>query len=165
MAATQPTASTESVALNYDFEASIGYWIVLTSQAFQKALTDELQPHGLTYRQSQVLGWLVIDGELSQVELANRMMIEPATLVGVLDRMERDSLIRRCSSTGDRRRKVIRLTPQSSGVWEKVVQCAKRIRQQATQGLSDRQLAALIKSLRIVLNNLRHYQSSQVESG
>lgn len=143
-----------TVGLEYDFEASVGYWMVLGSQAFQKALNEELLPHGITFRQCQVLGWLVLSGELSQVELAQRMMIEPATLVGVLDRMQTHDWIRRDSTLEDRRRKLIRLQPAARDVWKKVAKCARSVRAQAVQGLSDRQVAELIKSLKIVVKNL-----------
>ena len=119
--------------LQYDFEESVGYWVMLGGQAFQKALNDELLPHGITFRQSQVLGWLVLEGDLSQVELANRMMIEPPTLVGILDRMERDGWISREACAGDRRKKLIRIRPEAATTWAKIVQCARRVRARATR--------------------------------
>ncbi len=144
----------QGLDLDYDFEASVGYWMVLAAQAYQKALGDELAPYGITFRQCQVLGWLMIDGQLSQVDLATRMMIEPATLVGVLDRMQRNQWISRTSSTGDRRRKLITVNPQAREIWKQVVCCARQTRERAVQGLSDRQAAALMKTLRAVLHNL-----------
>lgn len=140
--------------LDYDFEESIGYWVVLTAQAIQKALNDELSPHGITFRQSQVLGWLALKGELSQVELAHCMMIEPPTLVGVLDRMERDGWISRESSEIDRRRKIVRANPDAEEVWGKIAACARRVRARASRGLSERQIATLKKLLRSVLENI-----------
>ncbi len=139
---------------SYDFERSVGYWLILAARAYQKAFDVELAPHRLTYRQAQVLGWLVLDGELSQVELADRMMIEPATLVGVLDRMQRDGLIRRTAACGDRRRKVIQISGDAGEVWGNVIGCAKRIRARATDGLSDRQLASFFKTAQTILRNL-----------
>lgn len=150
VAETQPAAALEE----YDFEASIGYWTILAARAFQKALGDELAPHGITFRQSQVLGWLVLHGEQSQVELAGRMMIEPATLVGVLDRMERDGLISRIASPSDRRCKLIRINPAASEVWSKVLSCARRVRTRASAGLTPSQFEALRDILKTVLNNL-----------
>ncbi|MEZ6073592.1 MAG: hypothetical protein R3C10_25775 [Pirellulales bacterium] len=47
-------------------------------------MIEELTPHGITFRQMQVMAWLMLEGELSQNELASRMIIEPPTLVGVL---------------------------------------------------------------------------------
>jgi MarR family transcriptional regulator for hemolysin len=141
--------------LNYDFYQSIGYWLTMTTQAYHRAVSDELLPHGITYRQSMVLGWLALEGELSQTELANKMMVEPPTLVGILDRMERDGWISRHHCPSDRRKNLIRANPAAEPVWEKIVECAKRVREGATQGLSERQLATLKKLLRRVTQNLK----------
>jgi MarR family transcriptional regulator for hemolysin len=148
------------MALHFDFEESIGYWLTLTTQAYHRAVSDELEPHGITYRQSMVLGWLALEGELSQAELAARMMVEPPTLVGILDRMERDGWISRHSCPGDRRKKLIRATTAAEPAWDKIVECAGRVRSQATEGLSDRQLATLKKLLRRVLHNVKARKSS-----
>lgn len=141
--------------LQYDFEESIGYWIVLSSHAFQRALNEELMPHGITFRQSQVLGWLALKGELTQKELAGRMMIEPATLVGVLERMERGNLITRHAVCGDRRSKLVRVHPQAAEIWARVAACGRRIRARASQGLSEQQLTEFKRTLRLVISNLQ----------
>ena len=131
------------MALHFDFEESIGYWLTLATQAYHRAVCDEVAPHGITYRQSMVLGWLALEGELSQAELAAKMMVEPPTLVGILDRMERDGWITRHNCPSDRRKKLIRANPAAEPVWEQIVECAVRVRAQATAGLSDRQLETL----------------------
>ena len=143
------------MTLNFDFEQSIGYWLTLTTQAYHRAVCEELAPHGITYRQSMVLGWLALEGELSQTELAAKMMVEPPTLVGILDRMERDGWISRHNCPRDRRKNLIRANPAAEPVWEKIVECATRVRAQATDGLSERQLATLKKLLRRVQQNVK----------
>ena len=151
--------------LNYDFEQSIGFWLTMATQAYHRAVTEELVPHGVTYRQSMVLGWLVLEGELSQTELAAKMMIEPATLVGILDRMERDGWISRHNCPTDRRKNLVRINPGAEPVWKKIVECAMRVRERATEGLSERQLETLKKLLRRVERNLksRHPSESSCE--
>lgn len=129
--------------LQFDYEESVGYWLTLATGAFHRALTEEVAPHGITYRQSQVLAWLVIDGELSQAELATKMMVEPPTLVGILDRMERDGWITRNSCATDRRKKLIRATAAAEPVWEKIAECGKRVRTRATSQLTDEELQLL----------------------
>ncbi len=116
--------ATGPVLRGYDFDQSIGYWVILAAQAYQKAINNELAPHGITFRQSQVLAWLALDGESSQAQLAARLMIEPPTLVGVLDRMERDGLITRVASSVDRRCKLVRATADAQLVWDQIVDCA-----------------------------------------
>lgn len=140
--------------LQYDFEESIGYWITMASHALQRALNEELAPHGLTYRQSHVLGWLALEGELSQTELARRMMIEPPTLVRILDRMERDGWIQRADCPTDRRKKLIRPRPQAIPVWKRIVACAKRVRARAGRGLTRDELRTLKRLLTRVQQNL-----------
>jgi MarR family transcriptional regulator for hemolysin len=146
--------------MNYDMQESLGCWLTLTTQAYHRAVSDELTPYGITYRQSMVLGWLVLGGELSQTELAGKMMIEPPTLVGILDRMERDGWIARHDCPGDRRKKLVRITSAAEPAWNQIVECAARVRQRATRGLSERQLATLKKILAKVQQNLQCVEST-----
>lgn len=140
--------------LQFDFEESVGYWLTLATQAFHRAVSEEVAPHGITYRQSQVLAWLVIEGELSQAELATKMMVEPPTLVGILDRMERDGWITRNSCPTDRRKKMIRATAAAEPVWEKIAECGRRVRARATAQLTTEELHSLKDMLGRVLRSL-----------
>jgi MarR family transcriptional regulator for hemolysin len=149
------------MSLEYDFHQSIGYWLTMTTQAYHKAVSDELLPHGITYRQSMVLGWLALEGELTQTELAAKMLVEPPTLVGIIDRMERDGWISRHNCPSDRRKNLIRANPAAEPVWEKIVECAMRVRARATDGLSERQLATLKKLLRRVNQNLKKRDAAE----
>jgi MarR family transcriptional regulator for hemolysin len=141
--------------LNYDFEQSLGYWLTMTTQAYHRAVSEELVPHGITYRQSMVLGWLALEGELSQTELAAKMMVEPPTLVGIIDRMERDGWISRHNCPSDRRKNLIRANAAAEPVWEKIVECARRVRERATAGLNAQQLETLRRLLGRVNENLK----------
>jgi MarR family transcriptional regulator for hemolysin len=141
--------------LHYDFEQSVGYWVVMTAQALQRTLNDELARHGITFRQWQVLAWLALEGELSQTDLAERMSIEPPTLVGILDRMERDGWISRNECPSDRRKKLVRPTPRVEPVWSKMVACARKVRAQAVRGIDDSQVEQLKQLLAAMQHNLR----------
>ena len=140
--------------LDYDFEQSVGCWLTRASQAYERALNAELAPRGVTFRQVQVLGWLAHDGELSQTELAERMHVEPPTLVGILDRMERDGWISRHDCLTDRRKKLIRVEQQAEPVWAEIVAGARKVRARATAGLEPEQIAALRHLLDRVMENL-----------
>jgi MarR family transcriptional regulator, transcriptional regulator for hemolysin len=152
--------------LHQDFEQSVGYWLTVVTQAYHRAVSEELAPHGITYRQSMVLGWLALEGELSQTELASKMMVEPPTLVGILDRMERDGWITRNGCPNDRRKNLIRSNPGAEPVWEKIVACALRVRAEATAGMSAQELETLRSLLKRVRQNIesRHASSSTVAS-
>ncbi|MGH7201801.1 MAG: MarR family winged helix-turn-helix transcriptional regulator [Planctomycetaceae bacterium] len=140
--------------LHFDFQSSIGYWICMTAHQYERAMNLELTPEGITHRQCQVLAWLALEGDLSQVELADRMNIEPSTLVRVLDRMERDGLIVRGNDPHDRRKKMIRPAGNAPPVWNRIVACAERVRSRAIDGLTAEQLETLKRLLAIVQANL-----------
>jgi MarR family transcriptional regulator, transcriptional regulator for hemolysin len=102
-----------------------------------------------------VLAWLALEKELSQIELASRMDIEPATLVRVLDRMQRDELISRTGSLEDRRRNVIRPLGNAKPLWKKITATAERVREQVTQGLTARQIATFKDVCKVIQANLQ----------
>lgn len=142
--------------LQYDFEESVGYWLASAHHAYMRVLNERLEPHGITYRQAQLLGYLVKDGAMSQSELASRMLIEPPSLVGILDRAEEAGLIERRSCNNDRRRKLIHTMPAAEEVWAKIVACGRDIRRQALQGLDAQE----VESLRHLLAKVRENVSS-----
>ena len=138
----------------YDFKESIGYWLTIVTQEYHRALNERLAPYGITHRQSHVIAWLMLDGELTQAELARRMMIEPPTLVRILDRMESLGWIVRHDCPADRRRKLIRLSDSAEPAWEQMVECARQVRQVAGKGLNGDEQYVLKDLLRRISENL-----------
>lgn len=138
------------IVLQYDFQESIGYLLCRTSSAMQESINAELARHGITFRQMQVLCWLVHEGKpVSQGELATRMCIEPPTLVGILDRMEQHGWITRESCSDDRRKKIVR-PAAAEEVWETMVEAMLRVRHRATSRLTAEQTELLKDMLRTV---------------
>ncbi len=140
--------------LRYDFDQSLSYWVCSTAHAVERALNEELMPHGITYRQWQVLAWLALKGELSQTELADLMQIEAPTLAGIVDRMERDGWLVRRECPGDRRKKLISATERVEPVWETIAAAARRVRAVATGDYTPEQVSMLIGMLRTIQQNL-----------
>lgn len=138
----------------YDFEDSIGFWMCVGSQAYFRALTEALAPHGITFRQCQVLSILNLRGEMTQAELAALMAVEPPTLVGVLDRMQRDGWVKRHPCKDDRRKWIVHVMPAVNDTWDTIVDCALAVRQRAVEGLSARQVQTLRELLDKVTKSL-----------
>ncbi|MEX0702051.1 MAG: MarR family transcriptional regulator [Planctomycetales bacterium] len=126
--------------LEYDFEESVGCWVHLTAREMRRALDAELSREGITYRQFEVLAWIALEGEQSQVELAERMAVEAPTLAGILSRMERDGWLERYPCPQDGRRKRIRATFKAQEVWNRCVECCRRVRARAIEGISAEEL-------------------------
>lgn len=139
------------LVLKYDFNDSLGYLVSMTAMALQQAINLELAPHGITFRQTQVLAWLAHDGKaLTQGELATRMGIEPPTLVGILDRMEQHGWITRESCPEDRRKKIVRPAEAAEEVWETMVNSLLKVRRTASARLTPEEADKLKELLRIV---------------
>lgn len=122
------------------------------------ALRDQLAPSGITYRQAEVLAWLALEGPLSQSELASRMMIEPPSLVGTLDRMAAHGLLERRACAEDRRKNLVHPLPAAEPMWEKIASCARDIRSQAVKGFTDAEITTLKDLLGRVRGNFEIFE-------
>ncbi|QDS99146.1 MarR family winged helix-turn-helix transcriptional regulator [Adhaeretor mobilis] len=143
--------------MKYDFEESVGVWLTLAHQSYSRAIAERLLPHGITFRQAQVLGFLELDGPQTQSELAGKMMIEPPSLVGVLNRMERSGLVERQCCPDDRRCNSIHLLPSAEALWQQVAECARQVRTAAVRGMSGAEIAQLKRLLTKVNENVSDF--------
>lgn len=140
--------------LSYDFDQSAGYWLATAHQAYMRSLQQALAPHGITFRQAQVLGWLVAKGPQSQRDLADRMLIEPPNLVGVIDRMEQAGLVERRPCPDDGRKKLVHLARAARRQWDQIAACGREVRERAVAGLDRSERDTLKALLERVRENL-----------
>lgn len=147
--------------LKHDFENSIGFWISASACLYHRALAARLAPEGITFRQCQVLGILALENQLSQHEFCDRLHLEPPTVAGILDRMERDGWIERSVDPADRRKRIVRAAAAARPVWSRILACAQQTRTEATAGLSSDELNQLRDLLERVQVNLRSPRRSR----
>lgn len=140
--------------LQYDWDESPGHWICTTYHALRRALNSELAQEGVTVRQWEVLACIAVGGALSQTELAERLGIEAPSLVGILDRMERDGWLERYACPSDRRKNRIRATEKAESLWVRIADCAHQVRARATYGMSPEQLAQLKLACETIRRNI-----------
>lgn len=148
--------------LEYDFEESVGWWVIDTANAFEREMAAALRPHGITFRQCQVLASLAMLGAASQAELAAQVGIEAPTLTGVLNRMERDGWIARRASETDRRKKLVEPLAKAQPAWERLVETAHSIRARALHGVSEEERAVLHRVLARIRDNLQNRPDDEV---
>lgn len=96
----------------HEQDGRLGPTILCLGRVFERRLTRALAQAGLgvTPAQARVVMKLHFQGPLSQQELASRTDVEPSTLVGTLDIMEREGLASREANPQDRRAHLVRLT-------------------------------------------------------
>ena len=141
--------------IKYDFENSVGFVVNNTAKSFQRSLDVELRRNvGVTLNQWRVVGSLVFQPGLTQKEIADKMGIEGATLVPVIDKMEKDGLLKRKTDLSDRRANRIYLTPKADSLWESMTECALKIRRSSTKNISDADIQITLDTLRKISKNL-----------
>jgi DNA-binding MarR family transcriptional regulator len=135
-------------------DPSLGYLVRYAHRAFVKALAQELEPHGISPGEWSALRVLWMREGLTQVELAERMRVEKASLTGVLNSLEEKRLIVRARNPRDRRKINLRLTPAGRNLEKRLLACAHRINEKATAGLPPAQVAEVRALLHAFIANL-----------
>ena len=77
---------------------------------------------------------------LSQSELADRLAVEGATMVAMIDRLVKAGLVNREASTTDRRVKRVILTPAGMKIYEKVKAEAVALRRDLLADIDQKKL-------------------------
>ena len=93
-------------------DRSFHYLLMATQSLFQRSVMAELNGSGLTAGQPKVLDYLGRHDGSVQKAIAAGCQIDPATLTGLLNRMEEKGLIRRCNEDGTRQSLHVYLTEQ-----------------------------------------------------
>ena len=128
-------------------DESFHYLLMAAQGMFQRAVMAELSKAGLTAGQPKVLDYLGLHDGSIQKHIAAGCQIDPATLTGVLGRMEEKGLIERRSLNGDRRSLYVYLTAEG---WEKqklVRSVLERLGEEVLSGLTPDRRAALTAGL------------------
>lgn len=89
----------------------IGYLIARTNRRLELDLEARLKPNGLSVDHFRVLRCLDRTGPIPMRELASNVLVEPANLTKIIDRMTSQGLVIRIPDEADRRRVLVTLAP------------------------------------------------------
>lgn len=128
-----------------------------TSRSWRQAVDRRLKYLGVSQA-----SWMTIaiaakaDSPLSQSELADRLGVEGATMVAMVDRLVKAGLVVRQASATDRRIKRVVLTPAGLAVYEKVKTEADTLRKQLLAKMDGKKLLVatdLLERLRGIIES------------
>ena len=132
------------------------YLISRVSLVVTAALKKEFVSSGVEQVKPAYLGVLMSlwqeDG-LKVIELGKKAGLEPSTMTGLLDRMERDELLARTPDTHDRRVLRIYLTKIGRQVRDPVLKAVERVLSEIFAGIPQGEIAQTKQLLRRVLAN------------
>jgi DNA-binding MarR family transcriptional regulator len=114
---------------------------------FQGVFGDE----GPTSTQFAALVRLAEHGELSQNRLGRLTAMDPATIKGVVERLEERGLLTRRPDPDDRRRLLLSLTPAARELMPGLVEKARLVTAQTGEPLSPEEAATLSDLLRRIV--------------
>jgi DNA-binding MarR family transcriptional regulator len=132
------------------------YLVSRSTLAVTAELKQEFALAGLEGVRPAYLGVLMSlwreDG-LNVAELGRRAGVEPSTMTGLLDRMERDRLVARSADPEDRRAQRIHLTEEGGQVRDRVLEVVDRTLNRVLRGVAEEDLVRAKEVLRRVLAN------------
>lgn len=129
--------------------------LLMVNQAiFQKKILNELIKIGLTPGQPKVLEYLNEHDGSIQKDIAHGCNIDPATLTGILDRMEEKNLIERRSINGNRRSSHVYLTECGKKYSEDVLRVFIKEENIAFKGIDEYEQTQFIDILYKIYSNM-----------
>ena len=135
----------------YNIEENVGF---LLAKAYQRGFglfRERLTPFGVTPPQFSLLAFLWMEDGLSQAELSEKSQVDRATMVGLVDRLEKDGLVRRLPNAGDRRAYKVCLTDRGRALEPELCVIAEEVTGLITQKLKKQE----IEGLKTLLNKIR----------
>ena len=106
-----------------------------TARAIRRAFDQRAATAGVTRQQWRVLARLKRESGLRQVELAERLDMEPITLCRIVDRLEEAGLVERRPDPSDRRAWRLHVTAKAQPLVEKLQAVGAQLIDQAFGGI------------------------------
>lgn len=139
-----------SPADTYQLEAQAGHLMRRAHQRHAAIFQDGMGDLQLTPTQFAALVKILDVGQVSQNQLGRLTAMDPATIQGVIQRLEERKLIERQPDPSDRRRAILRLTRDGSEIVAEAIQRARKITEATLAPLNEterRSFLALLHKL------------------
>lgn len=128
-----------------------------SSRSWRQAVDRRLKNLGVSQASWMTIAIAAKAGSpLSQSELADKLAVEGATMVAMIDRLGKAGLVLREASTTDRRVKRIVLTPAGHRIYERVKTEAATLRKELLQNTDPKKLllaTELLEALQGIIDN------------
>lgn len=133
---------------------SLGFLLADVSRLLRRSFQQSMEGSELTFAQARVLVTVSRKEGIRQVELAERLELQPIALVHLLDQLTQPGLIERRPDPTDRRAYQLFLTDAAAPHLVAVKQLAATLQAEMLRGLNKQQSAQFLASLSVVRDNL-----------
>lgn len=131
------------------------------ARAQQRALTQRLASHGVSFGHWTFLRILWIRDGLTQKELSDLAGVMEPTTFSAVKSMEEMGLIERRQLAGNRKNMHVFLTPAGRALEERLVPLAVKVNHISVHGLPDKTVALLRQALLSMIENLSAEDAAQ----
>jgi len=138
---------------------------ILFARELRQTMDDMFRPYGMSSSRWMALAILKDALEpMSQKELALRMDIEGATLVRIIDALERDGWVRRRVSPLDRRIKLVSMEPKAQEFVRIFMHAMQRLNKALYADIPDSRVQASVSLLEELRANLQSFSEDLREN-
>lgn len=132
---------------DYLLEAQVGHLLRRAHQRASAIFAAHFAEHRLTPTQYAALVKIHDEGEVSQNHLGRLTAMDPATMKGVIDRLDKRGLIASKPDPTDRRRTLWRLTDAAEELLAPAIEAGRAVTEATLAPLSPKERAALLALL------------------
>ena len=131
----------------------LGYLYMATMRLLHQIFSRRFAAWGLTPPQFGTLILLASLHKASLKDVARHAIGDAPTLCRIVDRLERQGLVRRDMAEGDRRLRAIELTPEGSDTARKTSEAYAQVEERLLEGISEEERQLLRQLMLRVLRN------------
>jgi len=144
----------------YGFEQSLPMVLNRALDSVMPLYRELFARYGLTEQQWRILRVVWTRDKVNSVELSQKTLLATASLVGIIDRLEKKDLVSRSRSTDDRRTIYITATSNSRKLESEVTPQVAAIQAKERSVLSTKEWAVMEKTLEKIANSLNSETTS-----
>jgi DNA-binding MarR family transcriptional regulator len=135
-----------------------------TSRLMRRLFNRRASALGVTSAQWRVMFWLGRQPGSKQVELAEKLDVEPITAGRTIDRLEEAGLVERRPDPEDRRAWRLYLTEQAEPMVTRLRAVAEDVLAEVFQGVDEKEIAALRGALERLRDNVTSMEAAERKS-
>ncbi|MCL4436592.1 MAG: MarR family transcriptional regulator [Thaumarchaeota archaeon] len=125
--------------------------LMRTHRALVRSRARGLAKAGLSLPQFEVLRVISAKGPMSMGALSREMVVTPPNITGLIDRLEKQSLVKRAANANDRRASIIELTDAGKNLYDVLAKQQRTFLQNVLNALTSDEretLSTLLSRLR-----------------
>lgn len=134
-----------------EIEKDLRYIAYIIKQKGRELLTD----YCITPPQFVALQWLFEEGDMTIGELSNKMYLAFSTTTDLIDRMEKNELVKRVKDHNDRRVVRIHLLPEGERIIDEVIKKRQGYLFEVLKNFSDEEVVLLKNNLMKLHQDMR----------